>query len=430
MPAKNMTIDSRLEYLGVQRPRYLGLNRKQKGELLDEMEAVTGLCRQVLIRRMRPTDPLKRRKRRRERTRTYGSAEVMAVLRVIAEAHDYIGAGRLWPELLPMAEHLERHGELHLTPGVVRELSHMSLSTLKRLLSRVRQDECHLLRRHPSEAPPWRQGVPMRRIPWNTQEPGHFEVDLVHHCGPSATGDYVHTIMMVDVATGWVEPAAALGRSFRAISHGFQHIQERVPFRVLEAHPDNGVEFFNDHMARFWPKLFPDVDLSRSRPYHKNDNRFVEEKNARLVRAYLGYDRLDTVRHTLALDALYDLLWLYTNFFQPVMRLCSKQVVTADDGSQKIIREYDRARTPLQRLAAGGVLPPDRLRQLEQLRLRTNPRRLRQQIHQAIGALFSLPNATPGVTEDVLATLDTTNASGKEEGSPATLSVELTKASR
>ena len=291
--------------------------------------------------------------------RAYGSAALLGVLRVVVEAHDYIAAGRIWPQLLPMAQHLERHGELQLTTEVSKQLSDMSLSTLKRLISRVRQDECHVLRRNPPRAPSWKQGVPMRRIPWNTQEPGHFEVDLVHHCGPSASGDYVHTIMMVDVATGWAEPAAALGRSFRAISHGFRHIQARLPFRVLEVHPDNGVEFFNDHMARFWPELFPDVDLSRSRPYHKNDNRFVEQKNGSLVRAYLGYDRLDTVPQTLALNALYDLLWLYTNFCQPVMRLYGKHVITAEDGSQKTIREYDRARTPFDRLAASGVLPPE-----------------------------------------------------------------------
>lgn len=430
MPTKQMSIESRLQYLGLQRPHYLALGRKQKGQLLDEMERITGLCRKALIRRMRPSDPLKRRKRRRQRSKTYGSPAVMAVLSVIAEAHDYIGAGRLWPQLLSMAQHLEKHGELHLTPGVVRELSTMSLSTLKRLLSRVRQDECHVLRRNAPRAAPWKRGVPMRRIPWDIQEPGHFEVDLVHHGGPSASGDYVHSIMMVDVATGWVEPTAALGRSYLAISHGFRHIKERVPFCVRELHPDNGVEFFNDHMARFWPEFFPGVDLSRSRPYHKDDNRFVEQKNGRLVRAYLGYDRLDTVRQTLALDELYNLLWLYTNFFQPVMRLCGKRVVTADDGSQKLICEYDRARTPLQRLAESGVLPSEQQCELEDLRLRTNPRRLRQQIHAGIRALFAMPNATPGVSEDVPSTVVPIRNPRKEEGIPVTISPELTVAIR
>jgi len=423
MPAKVMNIKERFKYLAIQRPRYQRSSRAEKSRLLDEMETVTGLCRKVLIRRMAHDIPVGRKPRKRERGSRYGSA-LLGVLRVIAEAHDYIAASRLWPELLPMARHLEAHGELHLTPEVVAQLSTVSLSTLKRLLSRVRQDECHILRRQPPHAPPWKRDVPMRRIPWNTAQPGHFEVDLVHHCGPSATGDYVHTINMVDVATGWVEPAAALGRSYRAISHGLTLIRRRLPFPVRELHPDNGAEFFNDHMARFWPRLFPDADLSRSRPYHKNDNRYVEQKNGQLVRGYLGYDRLDSAAQTLALQALYDKLWLYTNFFQPVTRLCGKRTITAPDGSLRFVREYDRARTPFARLAATGVLSPEQLGQLEALRLRTNPRRLRQEIHADIAALFKLPSAAEGASHDVLQTL-TITTSRKEEGTPVTLSVGL-----
>lgn len=423
MPAKVINIKERFKYSAIQRPRYQRSSRAEKSRLLDEMETVTGLCRKVLIRRMAHDIRVGREPRKRERGSRYGSA-LLGVLRVIAEAHDYIAASRLWPELLPMARHLEAHGELHLTPEVVAQLSTVSLSTLKRLLSRLRQDECHILRRQPPHAPPWKRDVPMRRIPWNTAQPGHFEVDLVHHCGPSATGDYVHTINMVDVATGWVEPAAALGRSYRAISHGLTLIQQRLPFPVRELHPDNGAEFFNDHMARFWPRLFPDADLSRSRPYHKNDNRYVEQKNGQLVRGYLGYDRLDSAAQTLALQALYDKLWLYTNFFQPVTRLCGKRTITAPDGSLRFVREYDRARTPFARLAATGVLSPEQLGQLEALRLRTNPRRLRQEIHADIAALFKLPSAAEGVSHDVLQTL-TITTSRKEEGTPVTLSVGL-----
>ena len=132
----------------------------------------------------------------------------------------------------------------------------------------------------------------MKRIPWDEAEPGHFEVDLVHHCGPSASGEYVHTLQMVDVATGWSERVAVLGRSFRVMRVGFQRCLERLPFPVLEIHPDNGSEFLNHHLVRFFRDTVQEVDLSRSRPYHKNDNRNVEQKNSTLVRAYLGYGSL------------------------------------------------------------------------------------------------------------------------------------------
>jgi hypothetical protein len=418
MPTRQMNIDERFKYLSIQRPRYLASGRTEKGRLLDEMQQVTGLCRKVLIRRMAHEVPAKHQPRSRERGCRYGP-DLLDALRIIIETHDYIAASRLWPELLPMARHLEAHGELHLTLEGVTQLGQVSLSTLKRLISRLRQDECHILRRQPAHPSSWRYDVPMRRIPWNTQEPGHFEVDLVHHCGLFSTGDYVHTIHMVDVATGWVELSAALGRSFRAVSHGFRLIQERLPFSVLELHPDNGAEFFNDHMARFWPSLFPDADLSRSRPYRKNDNRFVEQKNGQLVRGYLGYDRLDSRDQTLALQALYDKLWLYNNFFQPVTRLRDKRFITREDGSQSIVRDYDRARTPFARLVATGALPPERLRELEELRQRTNPRRLCHEIHADIAALFKLPSAADGACHDVLLTI-----TRKEDGIPVTLSSE------
>ena len=120
----------------------------------------------------------------------------------------------------------------------------------------------------------------MKRIPWDEAEPGHFEVDLVHHCGPSASGEYVHTLQMVDVTTGWSERVAVLGRSFRVMRAGFQRCLERLPFPVLEIHPDNGNEFFNHHLVRFFRDAVQGVDLSRSRPYRKNDNRNVEQKNS------------------------------------------------------------------------------------------------------------------------------------------------------
>jgi IS30 family transposase len=129
----------------------------------------------------------------------------------------------------------------------------------------------------------------MRRIPWDTTEPGHFEVDLVQHGGPHPTGDYVYTLQMVDVATGWSERVAVLGRGQRRMEEGFRRILARLPFPIKELHPDNGPEFLNHHLVRFFGETLTGLQLSRSRPYQKNDNRFVEQTNATLVRAYFGH---------------------------------------------------------------------------------------------------------------------------------------------
>jgi len=179
----------------------------------------------------------------------------------------------------------------------------------------------------------------------------------------------------------------------------------RLPFPVVEIHSDNGSEFLNDHMVRFWRKENNGVELSRGRPHHKNDQRFVEQKNSTLVRAYFGYERLDTVAKTNGINLLYDKMWTYYNFFQPVMRLEEKIVVTQENGGSRIKRRHDRAQTPLDRLIATNILPEERRVALEVLRDHTNPRQLRKEIHDTIGKLLAMPGATPGQTEDVYQTL-------------------------
>jgi len=397
-----MTIDERRKYLKIMRPRYKAADRRGRGALLDEMEQVTGLDRKTVIRLMHGS--LERKPRQRQRGRTYGP-EVDDALRVIAESCDYICAERLQPNLVAMAKHLAKHGELRLSAALLEQLAVISVSTLRRILARVRQDEPRLPRRGPERANQATRDIPMRRIAWDESQPGHFEVDLVHHCGRDTGGTYVHTLQMIDVATGWSERVAVLGRSYLAMEDAFRRILARLPFPVLELHPDNGSEFFNAHLLRFWGELISEAKLSRSRPWHKNDNRFVEQKNDSLVRAYLGHERLDTVAHTRALNVLYDKMWLYYNLFQPVMRLQQKEYRTLEDGSVRLRRRFDVARTPLDRLIATEQVPPDRKEALLALRDSLNPRRLRQEIYADLQALFALPCATPGVTENVLETL-------------------------
>jgi hypothetical protein len=308
------------------------------------------------------------------------------VIRVVWESLDYLCAERLTPALLPTAQHLARFGELRLSREVEEQLTQISRATVGRLLARFRQDVPRLPRRGPEQANRVRQEVPMRRIPWDTTEPGHFEVDLVHHAGGSAQGDYVHTVQLIDVATGWSERAAVLGRSQEAMEGGFRVVQARLPFAIKELHPDNGSEFFNAHLLRYFGETITGLRLSRSRPYHKNDNRFVEQKNDSLVRAYFGTARLDTPAQCAALNALYDQMWLYYNLFQPVLHLTNKEVI---DGRLK--RQWDRAQTPYERLRATEVLSPEAHDHLAELYAAANPRHLRRAIHTAIPRLWELP---------------------------------------
>ena len=206
---------------------------------------------------------------------------------------------------------------------------------------------------------------------------------------------------------------------------GFRHILARVPFPVLEIHPDNGSEFLNHHLVRFWKETVKGVTLSRSRPFHKNDNRFVEQKNSTLVRAYLGTARYDTAAQTNAINQLYAKMWLYYNFFQPVMRLEEKTTIPlppAQAQPSRIIRRYDSAKTPFHRLCETDAIPEQSKRQLQALGDHTNPRQLRREIYQLLNEIFLLPGAIPGQTEDVYETLLTARESQKGEGIPVTLS--------
>ena len=400
---EEMTIDERRKYLRKMKSRYSKAKRQERSALLNEMEAVTGLHRKGLIRLMNSS--LSRKPRTQERSETYGT-EVSNAIRVIADSLDYPCAERLTPNLGWMAKHLAAHDGLEVSDPLLLLLDQISISTVARRLKTIRQDQPRLARRRPRPANSVLRDIPMGRIPWDVGVPGHFETDLVHHCGTSASGEYVHTLQMVDVATGWTETKAVLGRSYVVMKDAFQCILERVPFAVLEIHPDNGSEFLNHHLVRFWKETVKGVLLSRSRPYHSNDNPFVEQRNGHPIRVYLGYDRLDTVAHTRAVNQLYDMLWLYLNFFQPVMRVAEKTVIAEDGQRTKIKRRYDAARPPFDRVCATEAISHERRTQLTALRDQTNPRQLLATIRELIDLIFSLPNAVPGEVQNVYDTFE------------------------
>jgi hypothetical protein len=228
----------------------------------------------------------------------------------------------------------------------------------------------------------------------------------VHHCGPSASGDYLHTLQLTDVATGWSERVAVLGRSGLVMEAGFRRILARLPFALRELHPDNGSEFLNHHLWRFFKDQLPGLRVSRSRPWQKNDNRFVEQKNQSLVRAYLGFDRLDSLAQVQLVNQLYDRMWLYYNLFQPVLHTVEKTLLTAEGQRPRLTRRYDTAQTPFERACAAQAIPDERRHRLQQLRQQTNPRRLRQDIYTLIDAIAALPLAhEPVDVRDTIAIL-------------------------
>lgn len=383
MPSEEkMSVDERRKYLRLVAPRYARASRRGRGQLLTEMGEVTKLHRKSLVRLMNAPSLERARKKPRFKRRRYGPA-VAEVVRIVWESLDYICAERLTPALLSTARQLAEWEELVLTQEVEEKLGSISRATVQRRLERFQMDTPKLPRRKPQPPNRLLKDIPMGRLSWETSAPGSFETDLVHHCGPVAAGEYVHTLQLVDVATGWSERVAILGRSQQAMVKGFKRVQERLPFPISHLHPDNGSEFFNDHLIRYFGEEITGLSLSRSRPYRKNDNRFVEQKNSTLVRAYVGYERLDNGVQCALLNALYDRLWLYYNLFQPVMRMVGREVI---DG--KLRRRHDQASTPYQRLLSTGVLSPEQKGRLSSLYTQTNPLRLRVDIYETLEKLW------------------------------------------
>jgi len=399
---EKMNIDERYKYLRIQHTRYQqAATRQEKQVLLNEMEEVTGLHRKYLIQLMHRAQP-QRRSRQHERKKTY-KQDVDEVLALVWEAQDYICPERLPAVLLFTAEQLARSGELYLGPRLKAQLATISPSTVRRHLPpasayRVPRARKRLQNVH-------QQAIPIRRIPWDTQEPGHFEVDLVHHCGAQAEGEYVYTLQMVDVATGWSGRRAILGRSYIVVADALYYLFHQLPFPVLEVHPDNGSEFLNQQLLRFLDEFYPALDYSRSHPGTPNDNRFVEQKNSTLVRAFLGDVRLDTVPQTRFLNRIYDQMHQYHNFIQPVMRQIDKHWVPTADGGGYIRRQHDDALPPVVRLCATETLPAEKRTALLTQRHKLNPLALRRQIYADLQHLFTYSGAVEGQTESAYETL-------------------------
>jgi hypothetical protein len=368
--------------------RYQKANRRRKGQLLDEMGKMTGLHRKYLVARMNGPGPY-RRERSRERSREYDD-EVDQAIAIISDTLDWICAERIQPTLAETAQQLAKFDEIVVSDEVMGKLGRISISSVGRALARVRPQRKGLLpraRRGRSADNAAADLVPVSVIPWDEPEPGHFEVDLVQHGPPD--GEVVYTIQCVDVLTGWSERFAMLGNSYPVMWQAFHTFSRHCPIPVREIHSDNGSEFINHALIGYFGQELADASQTRGRKGYKNDNRFVEQKNGSLVRAYLGHLYLHTRQHVRLLNALYRDMWLYYNFYQPVLRQIERTAVLKPDGTCRIIRKHDAAKTPLKRLLqARPPLSRDLADRLTKQRDDTNPRALKREIHQQLTLIY------------------------------------------
>jgi len=377
-----MSLKSKRELLAELRPRYTLGQRSDKQRVLDERVATTGYHRKYAIQLL--NHPPKRRTRPPRARRTTYDGPVRTALEQVWRAANCICGKRLVPALPAFVAALERHGELHLAADTRQRLLALSPATADRLLRRSRLGlQPHgLATTKPGTL--LKQSIPVRTFAqWDDAQPGFMEVDLVAHCGDATHGEYLNSLDMIDVKTRWVELYGLINRSQATVSAAIVVCRGRLPYALRGLDSDNGAEFINHDLQRYCEQEH--ITFTRCRPYKKNDQAYVEQKNWTAVRQNVGYDRYEGLAACAALNALYEPLRLYLNFFQPVMVLVEK----VRDGA-KVTKRYDVAQTPYQRVLAAPDVPEAAKDRLRQLYPTLNPAALLRQIQTCQAALWKL----------------------------------------
>jgi hypothetical protein len=383
MPEENMMSQrSKRELLEEIRPRYLKAKRSEKATILDEFVAVTSYHRKYATRILKHGRP--RQSGKKHGFHKIYQGEVVVALEQIWEVCGRICSKRLQPFLPEMVKVLERCGELRLTEQTKMLLLQMSRSTIDRCLGPVRfEHPVHGL----STTKPGsllKKAIPVRTYtPWDEDQPGFLEIDLVAHCGGTMEGQFLYTLTCVDLSTGWIECLAVRRRTEQAVFEAIQAMRTYLPFLLLGIDSDNGSEFINDLLYQYC--LSEKITFTRSRPYQKNDQAHVEQKNWSVVRRLIGYDRFETEEEYLLLQSIYADLRLYANFFQPVLKLVSKEHV-----DKKLVKRYDTAATPFQRVLAAKEIPLETKVRLTNLYVQLNPVQLRTSIDEKVAKLWKI----------------------------------------
>lgn len=366
-----MAIQARNELARSASPRYRQTTKKEKGLILDEFCANSGLSRKHALRLLLKP-PEAGSKRTRNRSRKYGFPEQEA-LRRLWPLLGFPSAKRTVAGLADLLDALERHAEWLPDHCVRQKLLAMSESTCERLLKPLRATRPKGLSLTRAGKHLRSQIAVRRGTDWEDAKPGFLEGDLVEHCGGDPSGNFLYTLTLTDVALGWTELVALKGKGQLEAVAGLERAGQRMPVPPLGVDFDNGSEFINHHMKTFCQKR--DIKLTRGRPYVKNDGCRVEQKNGAIVRRYAGYGRLQGHEHHCLLAELYGIVRLLVNYFEPSAKLIGYQ-----NGHGKSKKLYDVPKTPYRRAMESDSIPEEAKAKLKAKFLTLNPVALRNQL--------------------------------------------------
>jgi hypothetical protein len=380
-----LTMKERKKTVAVVAPRYQKVRKKDKGIILNEFLELTCYTRnhaaymlrthgrKVWINTQTVLVGDARKKKPRNKEKVYDDT-VIEPLKKIWKIMDYICGKRLAPMLKEVIPRLLRFREIRLEQVVRDKLMKISPATIDRLLAPERKK--HMLKGRSNTKPGTllKSQIPIRTFSeWEDTKPGFVEIDLVGHDGGDGSGEFVQTLDVTDVCTGWTETQAVRNKAQQWVFEALKDIRGRLPFALFGIDSDNGSEFINHHLYRYCQDQ--KITFTRTRSYRKNDNCFVEQKNYSVVRRAVGYSRFDTTEEQALLNELYPYLRLYTNFFQPSVKLIKKTRV-----GSKVTKTYDKPLTPYRRVLASSDVPQEDKQKLRSLYGKLNPAQLKRSI--------------------------------------------------
>src|ERR1022692_2870630 len=343
---------ARWEYLRVIYGRYRKAEGKAKGGMLDEFCLNTGYHRKYAIRLLNGPPPGKREEARPRGRKPRYSPGVVSLLIGVWEAAGYPWSAR----------------------QIDRRLAGKKSQCKQRLYGQTKPGT--LLKHH----------IPVKTDSWNVTKPGFAEIDLVSHSGNSGEGEFAYTLNLTDIHTGWTESRGLLGKGQEGVRQALEEIQKGLPFELLGLDSDNGSEFINWHLQG-WCKQRK-IQLTRGRPYKKDDNAHIEQKNWTHVRKLLGWERYDSRTAVEAMNDLYrQELRLWLNLYLPSVKLVKKVRV-----GSKVRRVYDAPQTPLERVMASSAAHPDQIAVLKKLRASLDPFQLGKVIERKIEGIYAMAN--------------------------------------
>lgn len=373
-----MSLQSRREYLLKIRDRYQRAGKPHKTRILDEFCQNCDYHRKHALRLLN-AQPAGIRRRPGPKPK-YPPAQMLEPLKRLWLASDQLCSKRLRAALADWVPFL------NLTASLARQMKALSPATIDRLLRPVRSQYERKRRCGTKPGSLLKTQIPVRTSNADITQPGFIEADTVAHCGGSLSGEFIWTLTFSDIATGYTLCRAVWNKGHTAIREHLRELEAELPFELQAFDCDNGGEFLNHALVAHYRERPRPVAFTRSRPYHKNDNAHVEQKNWSVVRQLLGYDRLDCPEVLNQLNQLYRQEWTWhVNFFCPTLKLRCKQRVGA-----RYVKKYEPAKTPYARLLDSPVVSARHKRQLKALRQGLNPFKLRARIQEQLKTIFRL----------------------------------------